>query len=135
MLFVAYGRFGTHSLFSITSQTFMSTPYQQAATSAGVNNSQQAVGLPPKSGFDGNPNSKAPYPCNAPAECAVPQQQPFPMNPAGSTIPVATPIATSPNTSKEGETENKNGFMTTLKQVGNGAVKVYGSIYVCNFLF
>ena len=129
-LFVADGRFIELALFHRYSFA-MSYPPQQAAPGSGAYYPQQVASMPPNGGYQGNTNMMAPYPYNAPVGYAVPQQQPFPANPAGITNPAATPAPNSPTTPKEGNKENQNGFVTALKQVGNGAVKAYGSLYVC----
>ena len=129
-MFVADGRFIVLALFHRYSFA-MSYPAQQAAPGSGAYYLQQVASMPPNGGYQGNTNMMAPYPYNAPVGYAVPQQQPFPANPAGITNPAATPAPNSPNTPREGNKENQNGFVTALKQVGNGAVKAYGSLYVC----
>ena len=44
-------------------------------------------------------------------------------------IPTAIPVQEQPVAQEESD-KNKKSFTTTLKQVGTGAVKVYGSIFV-----
>lgn len=47
-----------------------------------------------------------------------------------SMIPTAIPVQEQPVAQQEESDKNKKSFTTTLKQVGTGAVKVYGSIFV-----
>ena len=47
-----------------------------------------------------------------------------------SMIPTAIPVQEQPVTQQEESDKNKKSFTTTLKQVGTGPVKVYGSIFV-----
>ena len=45
-------------------------------------------------------------------------------------IPTAIPVQEQPVAQQEESAKTKKSFTTTLKQVGTGAVKVYGSIFV-----
>ena len=45
-------------------------------------------------------------------------------------IPTAIPVQEQPVAQQEESDKNKKSFTTTLKHVGTGAVKVYGSIFV-----